>query len=436
MSVNWERIARDFDRSRCIVLLGPSLAKLPIEGKWVPVEELLATQITTILDQYQKEYDEESKSNLPYIAYEFLQIEKTDSLDLVDLVEDFYKEHEHKDIPEEYKRLAKLPIKLVINTTPDDFMEKAFKLADKRPIVRWYNYKGRDKPDSRSDHDIFEGSVDRPVVYNLFGSKDEPMSMVLTERHQLSLIRNLVQDNPPVPYSILSQFDRDKSYLFLGFDVENWQYRLILDIFNLEKGNRTLSPRINGKRPSNIIRAFYEDLFQFSFLEFEVEEFIQLLSQKLSGNKANKISNIYLSFDQQDIQELHELHQAFSAMEKRREVRVWHRDLLPPGESWEKVTTEVDTADIVLLLVSSNFISSKDPVVKEELEQILQNKEKENNVKLIPVLIRACDWSSYPGFQLLDPLPTNQKPVYDKHWTTKDEAYLHIVEEVRKIMRE
>ena len=79
--------------------------------------------------------------------------------------------------------------------------------------------------------DIEKISVENPLVYNLFGSLDETESIVLTEEDQLEFIRNVVKDDPRIPEEILGQFDHRKTYLFFGFDLENWQFRLLLHTF-------------------------------------------------------------------------------------------------------------------------------------------------------------------------------------------------------------
>ncbi len=102
-------------------------------------------------------------------------------------------------------------------------------------------------------------------------------------------------------------------------------------------------------------------------------------------------------------------------------------EVLAGMEIEEEIDTQLNTADIILLLISSAFIDS-DYCYSREMEHALQ-RQKEGRVCVIPVLLRPVDWKETP-FSKLQPLPANRKPVTS--WSRTDDAFHDIVQGIRK----
>jgi len=430
MSVEWDKIIQDFNRNRCIIMLGPKLATVKYNGSWAPTEEVLSEHIADQLDLNNIDYHKEARKNLLYVSQRLISGQKLRSVELEDIAYDFLKAHTQQ-IPKEYLAIAELPVHCVINTTPDDFIVRAFREVGKRPVSHHYNFK-RDIEDL--DQDLYLDNIDKPIVYNLFGSLKDMESVVLTENHKLDFIKNVVQKNPPIPNSILRHFDKRKSYLFLGFNVENWQYRLLLDSLKLERENKAFSPSINPT-PSVMTKTFYEERFGFNFIDDEVSQFIHALHNKVVIPKKSKVHKVFIAFSDKDLDALNELDKAFDPMEYRSEIELWHRNKLIPGDPVEeRVKKEIEQADVILLMVSADFLAFDDHKAQLELKCALERRQKDKEILLIPVIVRHCDWQNYPGLQALSALPDDDNPIHSTNWKDKDEAYLQIVKQFRKRM--
>lgn len=100
-----------------------------------------------------------------------------------------------------------------------------------------------------------------------------------------------------------------------------------------------------------------------------------------------------------------------------------HTDIdVSPGEEWEpKIQQYLNTAHVILLLVSPDFIAS-DYCYSNEMKRALE-RHKEGKVLVIPILLRAVDLHRLP-FGSIQCLPTDAKPI--KSWADVDDAFLDV----------
>ncbi len=115
-------------------------------------------------------------------------------------------------------------------------------------------------------------------------------------------------------------------------------------------------------------------------------------------------------------------------MERRGVIRPWHDRCLTPGEKWDgEIHESLQAADLVLLLISSDFISS-DYIWSQELDVAMKRHER-GEASVIPVLLRAVDIAGAP-FEKLQGLPTDFRPVTS--WPNRDEAWTDVAKGIRK----
>ena len=239
-------------------MIGPHLAGVQKDGEEAPLLEELSCYLANFLDDEKVEYETKAKRDLTYIALRFLSISGARRVDLEDMAKEFILDNT-KELPEIYRQLADLPVQLIINTNPDNYIQRALQEKGKQFHNHYYNF----RREIETPIDLDKISVERPLVYNLFGSLDETESMVLTREDHTEFTRNVVRDDPRIPEEILGQFDHRKTYLFFGFNLENWQFGLLLDSLKLREENTTLSPVENRYPVTSMTKAFYEERFNF-----------------------------------------------------------------------------------------------------------------------------------------------------------------------------
>jgi TIR domain len=118
------------------------------------------------------------------------------------------------------------------------------------------------------------------------------------------------------------------------------------------------------------------------------------------------------------------------AMLKRQEViSTWHdRRLIAGDDIDEGVSQELERADIVLLLVSPDFLASE-YCYGIEVARALE-RHATGEARVIPVILRPCDWHAAPFGKLLAS-PTDGRPV--SKWPDLDEAFLDVVKAIRAV---
>jgi replicative DNA helicase len=108
-------------------------------------------------------------------------------------------------------------------------------------------------------------------------------------------------------------------------------------------------------------------------------------------------------------------------------IAQWHDRLIPGGTDFAKeIDARLDSADIVLLLVSPDFIAS-DYCWDKEMSRALDRYDA-GLLKVIPVIVRPCEWVNAP-FGRLQAFPTDGKPITT--WTNSDEGWLDVTKGIR-----
>jgi len=113
-------------------------------------------------------------------------------------------------------------------------------------------------------------------------------------------------------------------------------------------------------------------------------------------------------------------------------IEVWHDRDISAGTEWEReISQHLNSAQIILLLVSPDFMNS-DYCYSVEMKRAMERHEQ-GEARVIPIIIRPVYWTGAP-FGKLQPLPTDAKPVTT--WSNSDEAFFNIVVEIQKILIE
>jgi hypothetical protein len=125
--------------------------------------------------------------------------------------------------------LADLPLPLYVTTNFDNFMVEALKHRGRTPRregPRW-------QPEAGSPQYILSPrpSPDQPVVFHLNGHDGDPeqrQRLVLSEDDYLAHFVRISRDQETIlPMNVVSEISRH-SFLFLGYKIEDWEFRVIL----------------------------------------------------------------------------------------------------------------------------------------------------------------------------------------------------------------
>jgi methyl-accepting chemotaxis protein len=114
--------------------------------------------------------------------------------------------------------------------------------------------------------------------------------------------------------------------------------------------------------------------------------------------------------------------------------QLWHARDISAGSEWEtEISTHLNAADIILLLISSAFMNS-DYCIGKELRQAIKRHERKE-ARVIPVILSPVYWQVSP-LNNLQACPTDAKPITGPGWHSQDEALLNVVESIIRAIKE
>ncbi len=435
---DWTNLQRAVENQNCILLLGPGASGSAVGGQFTPFNTQFARQLAADLDAERTDYDKDKRDDLDYVAQLYLNNPSATELDAAYAAKDFYTKNA-KTPPPFLTALAKMPFKIVVNTTPDDLFMAAFQAAGKvGRVFDFYNYwrpKGYtfDKPD-----------VDKPLVFNLFGHFATPESLVLTASNQVDFIGKVTRDNPPLPPKLLEEFDASKTFLFVGFDWNEWHMQLLMKTLQLNKDSAILSPAIPGFEPSRAGRDIYTSLFKkFLFADDKLEDFVGGLASRFATPApldpaqpaAKKVFISYNPATDDAVKDL--IFNYLKTLENTGLAKCWHEEMLQPGEARDpKIASELAAADLILVLVTADYLSD-DAILDNQFKPAIA-RLADGKTKVVPVILKPSPWKMIAELTQLPvilPNPGSEPGKAITTWPNQDEALQNIVENLKNLLK-
>jgi hypothetical protein len=141
---------------------------------------------------------------------------------------------------------------------------------------------------------------------------------------------------------------------------------------------------------------------------------------------------VFISYAHEDEELREQLEKHLSVLRRQGLITTWHDRKIVPGSEWARQIDEhIDSARLVLLLISENFVSS-DYCYGIELARALERHE-EGTATVVPVILKPVDWEGAP-FGRLAMLPTDAKPVVK--WRSRAEAFTDVARGIRRAVEE
>jgi len=151
-----------------------------------------------------------------------------------------------------------------------------------------------------------------------------------------------------------------------------------------------------------------------------------------SGKQNKKPVRIFCCYAREDQPLLLHFKTQIAALQQAGLVTLWADTDINAGGEWEKeIHSHLDTADIVLLFVSPDFMASN-YCYGIEMQKALE-RHKRREARVIPIILRPVHWEEAP-FSKLQVLPTNATPVTNKKWRDLDDAFLDVVNGILSII--
>ena len=141
---------------------------------------------------------------------------------------------------------------------------------------------------------------------------------------------------------------------------------------------------------------------------------------------------VFISYSHKDEERKKALDTHLSILSRQSVIETWHARKIIPGQEFDdEINKNLEAADIIMLLVSSDFMAS-DYCYTEEMTRAIERHDA-GETRVIPVIVRSVDWTDAP-FAKLTAAPTDGKAVAS--WTDPDEAWTDVVKGIKMAVEE
>lgn len=139
------------------------------------------------------------------------------------------------------------------------------------------------------------------------------------------------------------------------------------------------------------------------------------------------MTSVFFSYSHKD-EELRDQLEVHLAMLKRQGfIEAWHDRRIPAGDNLDDAISEkLEEADIILLLVSPDFLASE-YCYAVEMERAME-RHRAGEARVIPVILRRSDWHDAP-FGKLNATPPDGKPI--RSYADLDEAFHDVTKAIK-----
>jgi hypothetical protein len=143
---------------------------------------------------------------------------------------------------EPHRVLACLPLKVYVTTNLNSLISDALQEAGRQPVVEVLPWND-EMATQYQDNSIFvleptyRPSTERPLVYHLFGRFSQPESLVVTEDDHFDFLKGAARNSKLIP-NFVQRAMADSALLFLGYQLEEWSFRVLFRSLLDQPGNR------------------------------------------------------------------------------------------------------------------------------------------------------------------------------------------------------
>jgi len=158
--------------------------------------------------------------------------------------------------------------------------------------------------------------------------------------------------------------------------------------------------------------------------------------QTLAGKKGDDVTSplkIFISYSHKDETFKDELVTMLAGLQGRGIVDAWQDRRIEAGDEWyQSIQDAMNDCDLALLLVSPDYLASR--FIQEEEQPKLLQRRQEMQLRVIPIIVRPCNWQSEPVLKDLQALPKDGKAVikFPKASGARDQVWTDIATVIEK----
>jgi hypothetical protein len=143
----------------------------------------------------------------------------------------------------------------------------------------------------------------------------------------------------------------------------------------------------------------------------------------------SKPVEVFFSYSHKDEPFREQLETHLSMLKRQGLIKPWHDRMITAGDEWKgQIDDNLNAADIVLLLVTANFLAS-DYCYDIEMTRAIERHEI-GEAHVVPIILTPVEGWIHSPFAKLQVLPKDGKPV--TKWEDRDEAFVNVAQGIRR----
>jgi hypothetical protein len=167
------------------------------------------------------------------------------------------------------QQVVQIPFDLIISINPDTVISNAFYRYGVKHNFHYFQHGQKENEDSK----IESPTKAKPLVYNLFGLKDQDESLVLDYDDVFKLLKSLL-GTPGLPTKLQRKLQAARTYVFLGFQFDKWYAQLLLKLLQDDLYEKIIS--VGNELTDIESNQFVIRQFQIQFLGDQYDFFGEL----------------------------------------------------------------------------------------------------------------------------------------------------------------
>lgn len=142
--------------------------------------------------------------------------------------------------------------------------------------------------------------------------------------------------------------------------------------------------------------------------------------------------SVFISYSHRDKPLCEQLRTHLSLLRRQGLIQDWYDRGILAGDEWAKAIDErLNSAQVILLLISSDFLAS-DYCLEIETKAALARLDRKEAI-VAPILLRESDWRQHARLRQLEPLPKDFKAIEGR--VPIDAAFMEVVNGIRELIQ-
>ena len=273
--------------------------------------------------------------------------------------------------------------------------------------------------------------------------------------YALDFVQDDIEENK-VKTTLIDYVRQTKN--FAGWSLSTFYHKVVNELVDLvdyvpgldesEKVNKIWRLcRTHGNQVEAAIRRMrevhddnlYRRLPENSFLQMiaEGEHFRESIQERqwdrtIDSRSQSRGIEVFCAYSHKDEGLREQLENHLSSLRRRGIIEVWHDRRIGAGGEWDREIHEhLNTSDMILLLISSDFLAS-DYCYNVEMNRAIERHDAEEAC-VMPIILRPVDWEE-ESISRLQALPIDATAV--TLWENQDEAFTNIARGIKRAVKD